>query len=75
MKEGDTLYMMRFTKKDPKTKGLKLVRGMSLASWEPIEGKSELRLKVKLDSVQYQMDLVDLAVQESMFVQDIYAQC
>ena len=69
------MYMMRFGKKDPKTKGLKLVRGMSLASWEEVENKAELRLKVQLDSVQYQTDLVDLAVQESMFIQDIYAQC
>ena len=38
--------MMRFGKKDPKTKGLKLVRGMSLASWEETENKAELRLKV-----------------------------
>ena len=59
---GDTLYFLRFGKDEPKTKGLNLVRGMSLVSWEQVETKQELKLKVRLDPVQYQMDLVDLAI-------------
>jgi len=66
------MYLLKFGKKDSGNKGLKLVRGVTLLSSEDGEKSTLLKLKVKFDGAQYRVDMLNLAVEESMFVEDIY---
>ena len=54
---------------------MKLVRGVTLVSFEASEEEPKLKLRVKFDGAQYRYDMLNLAVEESMFVEDIYASC
>ena len=75
MKEGDTLYLLKFVSKDSGPNGLRLVRGVTLESSESNEQDATLKLAVRFDAAQYRFDLLNLAVEESMFVEDVYDSC
>ena len=73
MKEGNTLYLLKFAKKES-NKGVRVVRGVTLMKCEA-DTDSTLKLVVKFDGAQYRFDMLNLAVEESMFVEDIYESC
>ena len=39
------------------------------------EGTASIKLSVQLDGAQYKLDMMHLAVQDSMFVEESYAAC
>ena len=54
---------------------MKLVRGCSVVNNpSPIEA-GKVKLNVQLDGAQYKMDMMHLAVEDSMFVEESYAAC
>jgi len=67
---------MKFSRKEQREKDLRLMRGATVTA---IIAKSEqldsLTLAVELDGAQYKMDLMKLAVEDAMFVEESYAAC
>ena len=56
--------------------GLKLLRGATVESTaNKSEDLSTVTLEVALDGAQYRMDMLRLAVEDSMFVEESYAAC
>ncbi len=73
---SSVLYMLKFSQEEgqKRTKNLRLLRGCTVIS---IKEKSatldKVTLNVLLDGAQYKMDMMKLAVEDSMFVEESYA--
>jgi hypothetical protein len=75
--KGSTVYLVKFDKNEGNNQhGLKLLRGATVESTaSKSEDLSTVTLEVALDGAQYRMDMLRLAVEDSMFVEESYAAC
>ena len=70
----ETLYLVKFSP----SKKLKLVRGCTVTNAATVVGSSlasSVKFSVELDGAQYKMDMMRLAVEDSMFVEESYTAC
>lgn len=58
-----------------KDRPLSLMRGALLKEVISAEEESKVTLKIELDGAQYKEDLLRVAVEDSMFVEEIYGSC
>ena len=66
--------MLKFSRAESRERDLRLMRGAIVNSVKETSGQLEtVTLSVQLDGAQYKMDLLKLAVEDAMFVQESYA--
>ena len=74
---SSVLYLMKFSKKEERDKNLRLLRGVVVTGIlaKDADNFETITLQVQLDGAQYKMDLMKLAVEDAMFVEESYAAC
>ena len=76
MGNSTTLYLLKFSRKEGAKNDLKLMRGATVLSLaEKAQDLSTVTIEVAFDGAQYRMDMLKLAVADSMFVEESYAAC